>query len=60
MGSSWSISLARFAAFLTVADEAYGRAIPSEFLNKMHAELVGKYEDKANVAMEGGLNSSYG
>lgn len=48
------------AAFLTVADEAYGRAIPSEFLNRIYTEFAGKYEDKANVAKEGGLNSSLG
>ena len=55
-----TVSLPTIAAYLTVADEAYGRAIPSEFLNKMHAEFAGKYEDKANVAKEGGLNSTYG
>jgi len=48
------------AAFLTVADEAYGRAIPSEFLNRMYTEFAGKYEDKANVAKEGGLNTTLG
>ena len=45
---------------MTVADEAYGRAIPSEFLNRMQTEFAGKYEDKANIAKEGGLNSTLG
>ncbi len=49
------------AAFLTVADEAYGRAIPSEFLNRIQQEFSTKYEDKAgSVIKEGGLNSSLG
>lgn len=46
--------------FLTVADDAYGRAIPSEFLNRMQTEFAAKYTDKAAAAKEGGLNSSYG
>lgn len=46
--------------FLTVADEAYGRAIPSEFLNRMHTEFNNKYAEKGATAGEGSLNSSFG
>ncbi|GAX74087.1 hypothetical protein CEUSTIGMA_g1537.t1 [Chlamydomonas eustigma] len=46
--------------FLTVADENYGRAIPSEFLNRMQHEFSAKYADKGNIAKEGGLNSTFG
>lgn len=48
------------AAFLTVADDAYGRAIPSTFLDKVQAEFAAKYTDKGQTAKEGGLNSSFG
>jgi hypothetical protein len=48
------------AAYLVVADEAYGRAIPSAFLDKMAAEFSAKYADKAAGAKEGGLTSTYG
>lgn len=46
--------------FLCVADEAYGRAIPSEFLNRMCTEFQTKYSDKASAAAEGSLNSTFG
>ena len=46
--------------FLCVADEAYGRAIPSEFLNRMNTEFAAKYADKGAAATEGSLNSSFG
>lgn len=48
------------AAYLVVADEAYGRAIPSAFLDKMASEFSLKYGDKAQGAKEGALNSSFG
>ncbi len=48
------------AAYLVVADEAYGRAIPSAFLDKMASEFSAKYADKAQGAKEGALNSSFG
>lgn len=48
------------AAYLVVADEAYGRAIPSAFLDKMAAEFTSKYMDKAPTAKEGGLTTSFG
>ncbi len=50
----------RLAAYLTVADEAYGRAIPSEFLNRMQQAFSEKYADKGVDAKEGQLNSSFG
>ncbi|GFR41756.1 hypothetical protein Agub_g2512 [Astrephomene gubernaculifera] len=46
--------------YLVVADEAYGRAIPSAFLDKMASEFGMKYADKAQGAKEGSLNSSFG
>ncbi|EFJ40035.1 hypothetical protein VOLCADRAFT_78158 [Volvox carteri f. nagariensis] len=46
--------------YLVVADEAYGRAIPSAFLDKMASEFNIKYADKAQGAKEGALNSSFG
>ncbi|GIL86019.1 hypothetical protein Vretifemale_14295 [Volvox reticuliferus] len=46
--------------YLVVADEAYGRAIPSAFLDKMASEFSMKYADKAQGAKEGALNSSFG
>lgn len=48
------------AAYLVVADEAYGRAIPSAFLDKMASEFTSKYADKGQQAKEGGLTSSFG
>lgn len=48
------------AAYLVVADEAYGRAIPSAFLDKMAAEFTAKYADKAAQAKEFSLSPSYG
>lgn len=48
------------AAYLVVADDAYGRTIPSAFLDKMEGEFATKYSDKAASAKEGGLTSSYG
>lgn len=36
-------------AFLCVADEAYGRAIPSEFLNRMNTEFAAKFADKGGA-----------
>ena len=47
-------------AYLVVADEAYGRAIPSAFLDKMASEFAMKFADKAAGAKEGGLNGSFG
>lgn len=49
-----------YAAYLVVADEAYGRAIPSAFLDKMAAEFTAKYADKAPTAKEGSLTQSFG
>lgn len=46
--------------YLVVADEAYGRAIPSAFLDKMAAEFTAKYADKAAQAKEFSLSPSYG
>ncbi|KAG2425091.1 hypothetical protein HXX76_014000 [Chlamydomonas incerta] len=46
--------------YLVVADEAYGRAIPSAFLDKMASEFAMKFADKAAGAKEGGLNGSFG
>ncbi|KAJ9534732.1 hypothetical protein QJQ45_013096 [Haematococcus lacustris] len=46
--------------YLVVADEAYGRAIPSAFLDKMAAEFTAKYADKAAQAKEGSLSPSFG
>jgi hypothetical protein len=43
-----------------VADEAYGRAIPSAFLDKLATEFTSKYPDKAAGAKEASLNSSFG
>lgn len=43
-----------------MADDGYGRAIPSEFLNRMHAEFTAKYTEKGASAVEGGLNSTFG
>lgn len=48
------------AVYLVVADEAYGRAIPSAFLDKMAAEFTAKYGDKAAGAKEGSLSSTFG
>jgi vesicle-associated membrane protein 72 len=44
---------------LVVADEAYGRAIPSAFLDKMASEFTSKFGDKAAAAKEGGLTTSF-
>lgn len=46
--------------YLVVADDAYGRAIPNSFLDKMAAEFTSKYADKAELAKEGGLTPTYG
>ncbi|KAG2488537.1 hypothetical protein HYH03_012856 [Edaphochlamys debaryana] len=49
--------------YLVVADEAYGRAIPSAFLDKMASEFTMKFAEKVQVpgaAKEGALNSSFG
>ncbi|KAG2482834.1 hypothetical protein HYH03_018271 [Edaphochlamys debaryana] len=47
--------------FLVVADEAYGRAIPSAFLDRMAAEFEARHLDKVQgAAREGCLNGSFG
>lgn len=46
--------------YLVVADEAYGRSIPSAFLDKIASEFNLKYAEKAVGAKEGSLNSSFG
>lgn len=46
--------------YLVVADEAYGRAIPSAFLDKMATEFTAKYGEKALTAKEGSLSGSFG
>ncbi|PNH06023.1 hypothetical protein TSOC_007676 [Tetrabaena socialis] len=46
--------------YLVVADEAYGRAIPSAFLDKIASEFTMKYADKAQGAKEGAFNTSFG
>lgn len=48
------------AAYLVVADEAYGRSIPSAFLDKIASEFNLKYAEKAVGAKESSLNSSFG
>lgn len=53
-------SCAVAAAYLVVADEAYGRSIPSAFLDKIASEFNLKYAEKAVGAKEGSLNSSFG
>ncbi len=56
-----ALSLWPCAAYLVVADEAYGRAIPSAFLDRMAQEFSAKYVEKVQQgAKEGSLNSSYG
>ena len=47
-------------AYLVVADEAYGRAIPTAFLDKMSDEFAAKYGEKGQQAKEGSLTGSFG
>lgn len=48
------------AAYLVVADEAYGRAIPAAFLDKMAVEWTAKHAEKAGDAKEGQFNGTFG
>lgn len=50
----------RGAAYLVVADEGYGRAIPAAFLDKMATDFTSKFADKGAGAKEGGLNGTFG
>ncbi|EFJ39874.1 hypothetical protein VOLCADRAFT_70315 [Volvox carteri f. nagariensis] len=48
--------------YLAVADEAYGRAIPSAALDKIEGEFRSKWSDKIRVgaSREGALNNTFG
>lgn len=46
--------------YLVVADEAYGRAIPTAFLDKMAVEWTAKHAEKAGGAKEGQFNGTFG
>ncbi|GLC42334.1 hypothetical protein PLESTB_000658400 [Pleodorina starrii] len=47
--------------YLAVADETYGRSIPSSFLDKLEGEFRSKWAEKIRPgAREGALNASFG
>lgn len=46
--------------YLVVADEVFGRAVPTALLDKIAAEWSAKYADRASGAKEGEFNSSFG
>lgn len=48
------------AAFLVVADEAYGRQIPFAFLERIKDAFIEKYGDKGRTAAEDSLNNTFG
>ena len=48
------------AAFLTVAEEEYGRQIPFAFLERVQAEWKEKYADKARTATAHSLDKTFG
>jgi hypothetical protein len=47
------------AAYLAVADEAYGRQIPFAFLERVADAFVEKFGEKGRTAAEGSLNASF-
>lgn len=56
-------SLPRFAcpaAFLVVADEAFGRQIPFAFLEKVKEEWFAKWAEKGTAALAHSLDKSFG
>ena len=48
------------AAFLVVADEAFGRQVPFAFLEKVKEEFFAKWQDKAAGAIAHSLDKSFG
>ena len=62
-GSLTSKSLWFPAAFLCVADEAYGRIMPAAYLDKLAAdwaaEIGGKLSDQKEAIREGQLTPTY-
>lgn len=48
------------AAFLAVADEAYGRAIPFAFLERLRDAFAEKYGDRGLSAAENSLVGGFG
>jgi hypothetical protein len=47
------------AAYLAVADEAYGRQIPFAFLERVADAFMEKFGEKGRTAAEGSLNASF-
>lgn len=48
------------AAYLAVADEAYGRAIPFAFLERVRDAFAEKYGDRGLSATEDSLTRAFG
>lgn len=46
--------------YVSVADEATGRAIPTAFLDKAREEFLAKYSEKGKTASAGNLTKSFG
>ncbi len=48
------------AAYLVVADEAYGRQIPFAFLERVRDEFEEKFADKGLTALAHSLDRTFG
>lgn len=54
------IPIIGIAAYLVVADEAYGRQIPFAFLERVRDEFEEKYADRGRVSPAHSLDRTFG
>ena len=54
------LSLECFAAYLVVADEAYGRQIPFAFLERVRDEFSRDWAEKSRAAPAHSLDKTFG